>query len=283
VKHRRAFTLIELQVGPAFQPDGHFERLAQQVPARATGRKSPAGKPDLREAFTLIELLVVIAIIAVLVGLLLPAVQKVRMAAMRVQCANNLKQIGLAMAMYCDDHGGAFPLISDNASDFDTAWVSTLKPYMENVGKMYICPADPRGAVRGQAVPQGTSYVMNEYLNVGTDSAEKRQYLASTSQTFAVFTSSDQQGAGWSADHVHSRLWFLPRGPDGHEWARVIGVAGIQPDRFHGNIDKPPNYTLNHTGGVSNYLYVDGHVEAIPAAQIKQWADGNVNFAKPPQ
>src|SRR5437763_5214039 len=105
--------------------------------ARGRGRPMSIPTRPPRPAVTLIQLLVVIAIIAILIGLLLPAVQKVREAAARTRCANNLKQIGLAMHGYHDANQKFPPAFVNNGPygtrgfAFTHGWAAFLLPYVE--------------------------------------------------------------------------------------------------------------------------------------------------------
>ena len=150
-----------------------------------------------KNGFTLIELLVVIAIIAILIGLLLPAVQKVRAAAARIKCMNNMKQIGLAMHSYMDSNNGLppngiFSYVS-GAMVQTSPWSanSRILPYIEQenlfrgidfttpystqpaitskrVGT-YICPAEINDKGSGTDPTYGNkNWTLNYAVNLGT-------------------------------------------------------------------------------------------------------------------
>ncbi|OWK39453.1 DUF1559 domain-containing protein [Fimbriiglobus ruber] len=196
-----------------------------------------------RGGFTLIELLVVIAIISILIGLLLPAVQKVRAAAARTKCQNNLKQIGLALHNY-HDANGAFPVGAGVANGL--SWRVYVLPYIEQVSLFQQFNLGA-GAWNG---PNKLVYALNQIPNFNCPSvpsvlASNGSSLVNGQQTFT----SDYHGVAGpiGTNPATGQAYLVQANPSGQGGFALEGILTLG--------DATTNFA-SITDGTSNTLMV---------------------------
>jgi prepilin-type N-terminal cleavage/methylation domain-containing protein/prepilin-type processing-associated H-X9-DG protein len=205
-------TLVSLESGNGVSgsafPNGVWERGQQ---------------PFARDAFSLVELLVVIAIIAVLIALLVPAVQRVRAIAANAGCVNNLKQIGLALLNYHDEHK-CFP--PGDAHDIvEGPWTYDILPYIEQaelwkLGRSldkgsfwftnvatFICPADPRENAGSTGIDPQWSGDLKADGNAYTHAVARTSYLGVNGKLNPLLTSTTADAT--KGDGVFLAVYYL--------------------------------------------------------------------------
>jgi prepilin-type N-terminal cleavage/methylation domain-containing protein len=208
-----------------------------------------------RKGFTLIELLVVIAIIAILIGLLLPAVQKVREAANRAKSQNNVKQIALAIHNYHDANNGRFPVLADYG------------------------PGSPSGgntASPGQGGLQSLHFLILPYIEGGNIAQTWTGTSAIPGTTYVKAPGANPPGAAG----VILRAYLSPAdptGPDGLQTPTAVNPTGAVPT-YTGGSYASTSYPCNgmlFTGGSGIKTMIDGTSQTIMIAeryQLAKWA-----------
>jgi prepilin-type N-terminal cleavage/methylation domain-containing protein/prepilin-type processing-associated H-X9-DG protein len=242
--------------------------------------------PSRRSGFTLIELLVVIAIIAILIGLLLPAVQKVRAAAARMSCTNNLHQLGLAMHNYHDTNH-YFPPAFAKPSNY--GWGALLLPFVEqdNLYKdlnvtgttlsvtaftqqkvaTYICPSDVGGFINPNFSGYAKSnYAVSEQVSDGGSTIGIKDITDGTSNTLMIGErdTQNQIGALWPGRDTATSGASVASVIARPTWPLNTKYAGGTPCCSGDTAAGCTRFAWSslHTGG-ANFVFCDGSVHFL--------------------